>query len=78
MGSEDGVAAGSVVSPGSSLLVFRPFFFYNAARIAQVGAQIPISNPNLALSGSVQSRRWRDVGSAPQNLLVVRLGKILT
>jgi len=42
------------MSPGSSLLVFRPFIFYNASKIAEVGAQIAISNPNFALSGSIQ------------------------
>jgi|WetSurMetagenome_2_1015567.scaffolds.fasta_scaffold12220_1 hypothetical protein len=39
--------------PGHTLLVLRPFIFYNAAKIAQVGAEIPICNPNLALSSSV-------------------------
>jgi hypothetical protein len=64
--------------PGFTLLVFRAFIFYNAPKIAQVGAQIPISNPKPALSGSVQSRRWRDVDSAPQKLSVGRLVKIST
>jgi hypothetical protein len=40
--------------PGYTLLVFRPFIFYNAEKIAQVGAQISEPNPNLVLSESVR------------------------